>query len=92
MAMQFKNKQALDQFLSCSRVATFRQYPYKAGQNIIINKRYRARVSKVLTQPSFTTIRRYTKISGFKTATEWITVAQELHGEMPDYLVIVVSR
>ena len=86
--MQMKCKQVLDFFLTRGFVATMRDYPYKKGQRIRINMKYRAEVSNVF-DATEKAIKHFTNLSSFSTAEDWIKKAKELHGKMPKYIVLV---
>lgn len=90
--MRFNNEKALNQFLSKGLVATLREYPYKTGDNIIINHKYRAKIKNSILKPTYATIRHHVWISGFNSVQEWITIAMTLHKKMPRYLVVVERR
>jgi len=82
----------LKQFLERGIVATLRNYPYRSGQNIIINRKYRAKVSTVMLA-STVAMNAFLHLSSFRSVDEWIRVAKEKHnGKFPKYLVIVTRR
>ncbi|MCD6484832.1 MAG: hypothetical protein J7L47_06955 [Candidatus Odinarchaeota archaeon] len=86
--MQMRCKQVLNFFLEKGVIATLRSYPYRAGQHIVINRKYKAIVQKVYpaTPQNLITFLDY---SSFKTVDEWMAKAKELHGKMPRFLVLV---
>jgi hypothetical protein len=90
ISMQFQNSKALSQLLTKGMVATLRNYPYKEKQLVIINKKFKAKITKVINEYTMTDVENYAVISGFSDNAEWIDAACELNeGQLPKYLVVV---
>jgi hypothetical protein len=90
--MRFDNGQALGQFLKEGAVATLRTYPYKARQNVIINKTWKAEIYEVFANPTSEILDNYVQMSGFDSVGEWTKEAERLHKRVPSFLVIVKKR
>ncbi|MCD6484576.1 MAG: hypothetical protein J7L47_05630 [Candidatus Odinarchaeota archaeon] len=90
--MQMKCEQVINFFREFGFVTTLRNYPYKKGQKVLINRTHKAMVAAVFpaTQEN---IELFAKFSSFKSSEEWIQKAKALNqGRLPKYLVLVVRR
>ena len=86
--MQMKCKQVLEYFLKWGFVATMRNYQYREGQRILVNRKFRAEVINVF-DATEEAIKLFADFSSFSTAEDWIKKAKELHGKMPKYIVVI---
>jgi len=86
--MQMRCKQVLEYFLKFGFVATMRDYPYKKGQKILVNRKYKAEVIDVF-EVNKDSLDLFVDFSSFSNVKSWINKAKELHGKMPRYIVVV---
>ncbi len=83
------NKQ-LDHFLKEGKVASFREFPYKIHKEILINNKYKGKITKIINNPNFGQINEHQKISGFENSKEWIQETKKINeGNKPKFLVII---
>ena len=88
-SMYFKLQKPLMYFLSRGIVATMRNRRFPTGATILVNSRYPAKVKDVV-ETTKDNIERFSSISGFTTADEWVCAAMSIHrGKLPKWIVII---
>jgi len=91
--MQMRNNQVLQHFITKGVIATMRNYPYREGQHIRINRKYSGKVVKVvqINGEKDKKIDNFVGISSFNTKEDWIKEAKRLNkGKLPKYIVFVI--
>jgi len=92
--MRFEHDRVCKFLLKNGVIATLRTYPYerKVNESIIVNikgRKFRAKIDKVIKNPTLSDLRRYVLFSGFSSTEEWLKTAISLHRTTPTRLVIV---
>ena len=88
--MQFKSERALNFLLTNGGVVTMRNYDYKVGRKVKINRKYNGWIiGKILNSRAIR--EECYDLSGFDTIEEWEQEAIKLHGKLPKYIYIVVT-
>lgn len=87
--MRFMSGKALKQLLEKGTVATMRNYPYRLGQVVTINNRFRAVIKEVYDNTPENRQKLF-HISGFGSVEEWEKTAVKYHnGRLPKYIFII---
>lgn len=93
--MRVTHKKVVKFFIEHGFIATLRNFPYVAGQKVIVNmphKKNRGRVILVFENWKREDLEKFVCISGFDSVDEWLETAVRLHGNVPKRLVVVVRR
>jgi hypothetical protein len=90
--MRFQSEKALHQFIKKGVVATLDDYPFEEGQTVTVNNRARAKIERVLPYLDISTLERYTEISGFSSAQEWLSETMRLLNKLPNFVIMVKKR